>query len=78
MFSQSEMLPDMLPWLLEWKQSGCGFRIISINNEGKELNDYRIKNSDCISVSMRSFPAVMWVCANPIPVYFNWLWVLHR
>jgi putative hydrolase of the HAD superfamily len=33
----------MLPWLIEWKNSDCGFRIIAINNEGKELNDYRIK-----------------------------------
>lgn len=33
----------MLQWLIEWKKSNPGFRIISINNEGKELNDYRIK-----------------------------------
>lgn len=43
MYAQSVELPDMLQWLIEWKSSGCGFRIISINNEGKELNDYRIK-----------------------------------
>lgn len=42
MYEQSKELPDMLAWLKEWKK-GCGFRIISINNEGKELNDYRIK-----------------------------------
>jgi putative hydrolase of the HAD superfamily len=42
MFAQSVELPDMLQWLKGWKQS-CGFRIISINNEGKELNDFRIK-----------------------------------
>jgi putative hydrolase of the HAD superfamily len=42
MFSQSAELPDMLQWLKEWKQN-CGFHIISINNEGRELNDYRIK-----------------------------------
>lgn len=41
-FSQSKELPDMLQWLIEWKKD-CGFRIISINNEGKELNDYRVK-----------------------------------
>ena len=33
---------DTLQWLKEWKKD-CGFRIISINNEGKELNDYRVK-----------------------------------
>lgn len=41
MYAQSVEL-DTLPWLKEWKKN-CGFRVISINNEGKELNDYRIK-----------------------------------
>tara|TARA_R110002124_G_scaffold257230_1_gene422940 strand:- start:542 stop:1171 length:630 start_codon:yes stop_codon:yes gene_type:complete len=42
MYSQSVELPGMLAWLKEWK-SQCGFRIISINNEGRELNQYRIE-----------------------------------
>jgi len=42
MFAQSVELPDMLQWLIKWKQA-YGFRVISINNEGKELNDYRIE-----------------------------------
>jgi len=42
MFAQSKELPDMLQWLIKWKQD-CGFRIISINNEARELNDYRIE-----------------------------------
>ncbi len=42
MYSQSVELPGMLAWLKEWK-SQCGFRIISINNEGRELNNYRIE-----------------------------------
>ncbi len=41
-YAQSVELPGMLAWLKEWKRD-CGFRIISINNEGKELNDYRIE-----------------------------------
>ncbi|TDO22418.1 HAD family hydrolase [Pedobacter duraquae] len=41
-YAQSKELPDMLAWLKEWKKD-CGFRIISINNEGKELNDYRVE-----------------------------------
>lgn len=41
-YKQSKELPDTLKWLKEWKKE-CGFRIISINNEGKELNDYRVK-----------------------------------
>jgi putative hydrolase of the HAD superfamily len=43
MYAQSVELPGMLQWVIEWKRAGCGFRIISINNEPKELNDYRIK-----------------------------------
>src|ERR1700730_18468387 len=42
MFSQSVELPGMLQWLMEWKKNNRDVRIISINNEGKELNDYRI------------------------------------
>jgi putative hydrolase of the HAD superfamily len=41
-YRQSKELPDTLKWLKEWKRD-CGFRIISINNEGKELNDYRVR-----------------------------------
>jgi putative hydrolase of the HAD superfamily len=42
MLAQSYELP-LLPWLIQWKQSRRDVRVISINNEGKELNDYRIK-----------------------------------
>ncbi|PTS94996.1 hydrolase [Pedobacter sp. HMWF019] len=41
-YSQSQELPEMLAWLKEWKRD-CGFRVISVNNEGKELNDYRVE-----------------------------------
>ena len=40
-FSTSVELP-MLQFLKDWKKD-CGFRIISLNNEGKELNDYRVR-----------------------------------
>ncbi|MBC7828288.1 MAG: HAD-IA family hydrolase [Chitinophagaceae bacterium] len=43
MFAQSTELPGMLQWLKEWKAANRNTRIISINNEGKDLNDYRIK-----------------------------------
>lgn len=42
MLTQSSELPNMLQWLIEWKQQRKNVRIISVNNEGKELNDYRI------------------------------------
>lgn len=43
MFSKSQQLGDFLPWLIDWKKK-TGIKIFSINNEGKEFNDYRIKN----------------------------------
>jgi putative hydrolase of the HAD superfamily len=44
MFSQSEELPELLQWLTEWKRNhNEDLKIFSINNEGKELNDYRIR-----------------------------------
>ncbi|MDQ6843289.1 MAG: HAD-IA family hydrolase [Bacteroidota bacterium] len=43
MFAQSVLLPQMLPWLIEWKKTHTQLKIISINNEARELNNYRIK-----------------------------------
>lgn len=44
MFAQSQELPGLLPWLVEWKKAQNGrLKFFSINNEGRELNDYRIK-----------------------------------
>ncbi len=57
MFAQSVELPDMLPWLKEWKKKNRRIKIISINNEGKELNEYRIKKfslHDCFDAFVSS------------------------
>lgn len=42
-FQQSVQLPDMLPWLVTWKNAHPQIKIISINNEARELNNYRIR-----------------------------------
>lgn len=42
-FQQSKELPNTLQWLLEWKKTQPDLRIISVNNEPKELHEYRIK-----------------------------------
>jgi putative hydrolase of the HAD superfamily len=55
MFALSEELP-LLPWLKEWKQK-TRHRVISINNEGKELNDYRVQRfqlKDCFDAFVSS------------------------
>ncbi|MEJ7683793.1 MAG: HAD family hydrolase [Segetibacter sp.] len=56
MFSRSQEMPEMLQWLKEWKKDS-GFRIISINNEGRELNEYRVKKfklHDCFDAFISS------------------------
>ena len=42
-FEQSQLLPGTLPWLVQWKKAHPDVKIISINNEARELNNYRIK-----------------------------------
>lgn len=42
MFAESVELPGMLAWLREWKQTHCNFRVMAVNNEGRELNQHRI------------------------------------
>lgn len=57
MFAESVELPEMLQWLIGWKRSNSGFRIISINNEGLELNRYRIEKfnlHDCFDAFVSS------------------------
>ena len=69
-YHQSKELPDTLQWLKEWKKN-CGFRIISINNEGKELNDYRVKKfklHDCFDAFISSCEVKM---RKPDPGIFN-------
>jgi putative hydrolase of the HAD superfamily len=43
MFGQSKQLPEMLPWMIDWKHKHEDIKVISINNEPRELNEYRIK-----------------------------------
>ena len=43
MLEQSHQLPGTLQWLTEWKNANHFIKTISINNEPKELNEFRIK-----------------------------------
>jgi putative hydrolase of the HAD superfamily len=43
MLAQSIELPDMLQWLKSWKKES-GYTIISLNNESRKINDYRINH----------------------------------
>jgi len=42
MYAQSVQLPHTLPWMIDWKNHHENIKVISINNEPRELNEYRI------------------------------------
>ena len=43
MLEQSVELPGTLEWLIKWKNENHFIKTISLNNEPKELNEFRIK-----------------------------------
>jgi putative hydrolase of the HAD superfamily len=58
MLEQSIELPYMLEWLTQWKRKNADrFRFVSINNEGRELNNHRIRKfklHDCFDAFVSS------------------------
>lgn len=70
MFVQTTALPDMLGWIKNWKKK-TGLRIISINNEGRELNNYRIDQfrlTECFDAFLSSCEVGM---CKPNPAFFE-------
>ena len=43
MFAQSQLLSDTLEWFIDWKRNHEYVKVISMNNEPRELNQYRIQ-----------------------------------
>ena len=67
---ESAPLPGMIPWLTEWRKT-TRHRVIAINNEGKELNDYRIDKfglRDCFDAFVSSCEVKM---RKPDPGIFH-------
>ena|ERR1700730_15792280 len=78
-FSQSIQLPEMVPWIKEWKKDNREIKIISINNEGKELNDFRIEKFgliDCFDAFISSCDVGM--CKPDRGIYELALAIAHR
>ena len=46
MFQQSKPLPIMLDWLIHWKAQHPHLRVLSLNNEPKELHQHRVNHYD--------------------------------
>ena len=78
MLTQSLELPGFLSWLREWKKDS-GLKVISIHNEGKELDDYRIAKfglTDCFDAFIPSYAIRM--CKPDPELYKFALAVAHR
>lgn len=43
MYSRSQELPDTLPYLIDWRREHPEVKVISINNEPRDLNRFRIE-----------------------------------
>ncbi|MBS1729385.1 MAG: HAD-IA family hydrolase [Bacteroidetes bacterium] len=57
MLNESIKLPEMFDWLISWRRQHPEVAIIAINNEGKELNDFRIQQfalHDCFDAFISS------------------------
>jgi len=44
MFQQSKQLPQLLDWLIGWKAQQAQLRFFSLNNEPRELHQYRVQH----------------------------------
>ena len=70
MYGASKELPDLLAWLKSWSNV-CGFRIFSINNESREINDFRIEKFGLQEVFDGFFTSCHVGMRKPDPGIFN-------
>jgi len=71
MFASSIQLPHTLPWFIKWKKKHKNIKVISINNEARELNQYRI-NTFCLHDFFDAFVSSCEVgMRKPDPGIFN-------
>ncbi len=70
MYGESQELPTLLAWLKDWKKK-CDFRIFSINNESREVNDFRIEKFDLRKAFDGFFTSCHVGMRKPDPGIFN-------
>ena len=70
MYQQSSELPELLQWLKTWKQQ-TDLPIFAINNESRELNDFRIKTFNLHQVFDGFFSSCYVGVRKPDPLIFK-------
>ena len=70
MYEQSSELPELLQWLKTWKQK-ADLPIFAINNESRELNDFRIKTFNLHQVFDGFFSSCYVGVRKPDPLIFK-------
>ncbi len=68
MFEQSQPYPDMIE-LLQTLKSKYKLKIAVINNEGRELNEYRIKKFKLGSLQIFLFLPALSISVNRMPIF---------
>ncbi len=70
MYAQSTELPKMLPWLKSWKKE-TELPVFALNNESRELNDYRIETFDLHQLFDGFFSSCYMAVRKPDPRIFK-------
>lgn len=70
MFQQSAELPELLQWLKTWKQQ-TDLPVFALNNESRELNDFRIKTFNLHHVFDGFFSSCYVGVRKPDPLIFK-------
>ena len=70
MYAQSTELPKMLPWLKSWKKE-TELPVFALNNESRELNDYRIETFDLHQLFDGFFSSCYMEVRKPDPRIFK-------
>ena len=70
MDQQSSELPEFLQWLKTWKQQ-TDLPLFALNNESRELNDFRIKTFNLHQVFVGFFSSCYFGVRKPYPLLFK-------
>ena len=77
MFAQSKPYPEMIELIAKLKAQ-YGLKIVVVSNEGRELNDYRIRKFKLDGFVDFLFPPASSTSASPTRTSFGLRWTLPR
>ena len=70
-YAQSQELPENIAYFKDLK-SKHHLKVFAVNNEAKEMNEYRIKKFRLLNYSTHLYLPVMLACENPMSIFSGW------